>query len=620
MLLLGAAWVGHKIRFRRLRSQAVDLQRRVDERTRALSDEVAERLRAEGELRRLATELDERVRSRTAELEAANRRLAVDVEERRRAERSLAAEKDRLTVTMRSIADGVIATDREGRVLLLNRVAEQICGRPMEQAVGRSLDRLLGRPDRGPDRRADLARQAVAGECAVEAPEGPLVDADGRERLVAMSAAPIHDDEGSVVGSVLVIRDVTERRRIEEELNRSARMGSLAVLAGGIAHDFNNLLTGVFGYVGLAAKQLGRPERARASLQAAEAAIDKARALTGQLLTFTRAGEPTAAPFDLQTALRDSAQLALSGSNVRCELELTADLWPCLGDAHQIAQVIDNLVINARQSMPGGGSIALRASNVSPGEAGGALAPGRYVRFDVEDHGGGIPPGLRERVFEPFFTTKATGTGLGLATAYSIVRRHGGRMDFASTPGGGTTFSVWLPAAADANPGTAAAAGAELAARRGRVLVMDDEAYVREVLAEFLGSEGHAVAVAAHGDEAVALVRAGHLAGRPFDVALLDLTIPAGDDGAQVLVRLRALDPRLRAVASSGYSADPVMSDPARFGFTAALPKPYPLDDLSALLQRLLAADPDPDPHAAGAADRGVGRPSGRLKIRGGPP
>jgi PAS domain S-box-containing protein len=584
-LAFAAIWVSHRLRVGRFRRREEELRKRVDERTRELSDEVDERMRVEAALRHLAGELEERVRVRTTELVDINRQLERDIEDRRRAERSLAAEKDRLAVTLRSIGDGVVATDTDGRVLLMNRVAEQLCGHPLDTIVGKPLAEIHG--DGSCRRQADLARQAIERRLPVESAE--VVSADGTERLVALSAAPIHDDEGTVVGAVLVIRDVTEQRRVEEELKRAERMGSLALLAGGIAHDFNNLLTGVFGYVDLARARLGDPERARGALESAVSTIEKARALTSQLLTFTKAGKPAVAPFDLRGKLKDSARFALSGSNVGCEVEIAEDLWACLGDAHQIAQVIDNLLINARQAMVAGGSISLRARNETvPPEGGDTLAPGRYVRIEVSDQGSGIPPEIRDRVFEPFFTTKPTGTGLGLATAYSIVRRHGGEIDCLSEPNEGTTFRVRLPAAKE--PPRAAAPGKPAAASRtGRILVMDDEEYVRTLAAECLQPLGHEIQVAASGEEAIERFRVFQRKGMPFDLVILDLTVPAGAGGVEVVAELKTLDPRIRAIASSGYSTDPVMADPASYGFLAALPKPYTLDQLVETVSRVLA-------------------------------
>jgi PAS domain S-box-containing protein len=538
-------------------------------------------------LRARAQELAETVQDRTRELRALNEQLEERVVARTR---ELEGEKERLAVTLRSIGDGVVATDVSGRVLLLNRVAEQLTGWELDEAAGRPLREVC--PMLHPESRQpqpDLLEAALAGQAALDLPsEGLLVHRDGGEVRIASSVAPIRDSESRVVGVVLVFRDVTEKHRVEEQLQTAQKLEALGILAGGIAHDFNNLLTGVFGYIDLADRRSADPKSTRDTLAKALAVLRKARGLTGQLLTFSRAGQPVTAPLSLSELLRNSARFAMSGSNVLCEVEIPAHLWSCQGDEQQVDQVIDNLLVNARQAMPQGGTIHLIAENVVvPDDATAPVADGRYVRVTVRDQGTGIPADIRGRVFEPFFTTKPTGTGLGLATAYSIVRKHGGHIEVESTTGMGTTFCVYLPASierarTDATPTPDAARG------HGRILLLDDEEYVRDVASESLKDLGFSVETVSAGEQAVEAYQKALASSQPFDVVILDLTIPGGMGGVAVLSRLRAIRPTVRAIATSGYSGDSVMASPETHGFQGRLTKPYTTAELGEVIARVL--------------------------------
>jgi PAS domain S-box-containing protein len=532
-----------------------ELERRVDERTTALH--------------RLNLELEERVSSRTSEL---------------------AAEKERLAVTLRSIADAVMATDIEGRVVLMNRVAEELTGWSASEAAGRPLKELLPLFDReSREPLPDPTESVLIGGRVLSLPlQAVLVRRDGREILIADSVAPIRDQESRIVGAVLVFRDVTERRRIDEQLQSAEKLEALGILAGGIAHDFNNLLTGVFGYIDLALRRDEDRAKRREILNKALAVLNRARGLTGQLLTFSRSEQPATTPLALGELIKKSVEFALSGANVSCEVSIPDDLWHCRGDERQIDQVVDNLLLNARQAMPAGGRIELTAANVVvPDEAAIPVADGRYVRICVRDRGPGIPSDLRGRIFEPFFTTKSGGTGLGLATSYSIVRKHGGHIEVESEVGRGSVFCVYLPASskpARLQNGTSG----EAARGVGRILVLDDEDYVRDVAREILEGLGYTVECAASGEEALRIYGAAHASPTPFDLVILDLTVPGDMGGVAVLNRMRETNPHVMAIASSGYSADRVMTDPITHGFAGRLTKPYTTEEMGAVVARVL--------------------------------
>ncbi|HET9122364.1 MAG TPA: ATP-binding protein, partial [Acidiferrobacteraceae bacterium] len=509
----------------------------------------------------------------------------VDVDDRRRAEEALAAEKERLLVTLRSIGEGVVTTDIEGRCRLLNPVAERLTGWRQEEALGQALStwfRVFTRDQHAPMDQTFL--HALQGQQVQVTQPLLLEDRAGLQRLVQASAAPIMDG-ARIVGMVLVFRDVTLQTRVEEDFIKHQKLESIGVLAGGIAHDFNNVLTAILGNVSLARLYAEPGSRVTQILGEAERAFWRARDLTHQLLTFAKGGAPVRQTRDIRPVLVESAKLGLAGSNVRSILELAADLWPVDFDEGQISQVVNNLVINAKQAMPEGGSVCLRAVNLSLAQDNEVSLPaGRYVRISVEDEGIGIPKEHLLNIFDPYFTTKQGGSGLGLATAYSIIRRHDGFVRVTSEPGCGARFDVYLPAsghslAAPAEPLSAVSAGG------GRILVMDDEAMVREVAAQLLAHLGYRVEAAANGEQALTLYAEALAAGDRFDAVLLDLTVIGGMGGRECIGHLRALDPGVRAVASSGYSSAGSLADYRQQGFDQVIEKPYDL----AVLARTMA-------------------------------
>ncbi|MFW6108293.1 MAG: ATP-binding protein, partial [bacterium] len=385
-----------------------------------------------------------------------------------------------------------------------------------------------------------------------------------------------------------IITHALERRRAEEEMRRAERLESLGVLAGGIAHDFSNLLTGILGSLTRARKSLLDTPQVAESLVNAEHAARRARGITRQLLALSTGGAPVKTLAPIGDMVRETAAFALSGSNCRCQLDVADDLWAVEADVDQLSQVVQNLVINADQAMPDGGVIEVTARNVPPDEP-GPLRGTRHVELVVRDHGTGIPPRDQARIFDPYFTTKQAGSGLGLAVAHSVVRKHGGRIRVDSQVGAGSTFRVQLPASEAPPPGPPREVP-PAERRPGRILVMDDEPVVRKSARWLLADLGYEVTCAADGAAAVELYQQGLDAGRPFDIAILDLTVPGGMGGLECLRRLRAVAPDVTAIVCSGYSTEPVMADFRRHGFRGVILKPFELEDLDAELQRLLAA------------------------------
>lgn len=505
----------------------------------------------------------------------------------------LHAETERLSVTLRSLADAVVTTDAAGRIVLFNDVAVTLTGRTREAAVGRAFEEVFPFFDSATgEPAASVAAEALAQKAVVESAPGLLIRSpEGQERIISARAAPIHDHVGAVRGTVVVVRDVTEKEKMAEEVLRASKLQSIGVLAGGLAHDFNNMLTAVLGNLSLLGNLSNLPDDSYPLLCEAERGAFRAKELTQYLLTFADGGAPVKQVVEVRELIERTATFALGGSNVQCDYQLAADLWPTEADPNQLAQVIGNVVLNAIEATPNGGSIVVRATNV---HAAPQLPAGEYLCLAVEDRGAGIAPEHLSRIYDPFFTTKKQARGLGLAAAYSIIRRHGGHIAVESNVGLGTTVTLYLPAyplrsaaapvLAPATQDPAEVPGAE---GRHRVLLMDDEESIRRLAGTMLSLLECEVVETADGEAALAAHEAARAEGHPFDVVVMDLTIPGGMGGKEAIRRLRERDPQIRAIVSSGYSNDPVMAQYGAYGFDGVLPKPYLLKDLKRVLREV---------------------------------
>lgn len=568
--------------------------RQTQEHLEQVEDLLAKRIQAEKALQKAKDELEVRVMERTAELREANRQLLIEVKDRMAAEKDLASEKERLAVTLRSIADGVITADTSGRVLLVNAAAEELTGWSQGAALGQPLSRVFHIVRQGTGQIVEDFSQQVLRSGEILSHEGrdlQIVARDGPHKSIALSGAPIRNREGQVVGVAAVFRDITYQKRMEEELFKAQKLESIGILAGGIAHDFNNILSGILLKTQLARMAAKKGRESVSFLESIEEATNRATALTQQLLTFAKGGNPIKKTVLISELLQESANFVLRGSNVRCQLEIAPDLWAVEIDEGQMSQVINNLVINAEQAMANGGTILLRADNleVEDNKQVGELVPGRYVRVEVEDEGIGITPEDLKRVFDPYFTTKPKGHGLGLASTYSIVHRHGGAITVDSVVDKGTTFSFYLPASLTAAPEIRQAADEGISEGSGRILVMDDEEIILDCTGELLKELGYDVSAARDGSEAIEQYEKALREGNPFDVVIVDLTIPGGMGGREAIERLSKIDPQVCAVVTSGYSEDPVMGNYRKYGFSAVLTKPFTLAEMGKTLRVLLA-------------------------------
>jgi PAS domain S-box-containing protein len=559
-------------------------------------------------LRRLAHETSMRY-----DLTVSRERLEEEAKQRARADAEQARGEERLRLFAAAVegaAEGFYIVGLDGRILYVNPAVRAISGREPSSYIGRQVTELHANPAQATDviMPAIMRSGSWAGEVSGRT-------ADGQPLAIWLTASLVRDDAGRPIAMVGVTKDLTEQRRLEEERVRAQKLESIGVLAGGLAHDFNNLLTIILGNLDLARLFAGaNPEVVEALDHAGEAAL-RAGDLTRQLITFSKGGQPVTRVGDIVRTVRETVAFAAAGSNVTCAYELADDLPAVDFDEGQMRQVIHNLVQNAREAMPAGGTLQVCASALQVGEREvHGLQAGRYLCLQFRDRGSGIARAHLPLIFDPYFSTKemdtVKGRGLGLAVSFSIVRNHGGTMTADSSVAEGTTISVYLPesrraaetagaesgggsapAAASAAPAAVPGALPELlpaGAAKGRVLVMDDEQLVLEMAGAVLRRLGYAATLARSAAEAVVQYQIGLDTGRRFDAVILDLTVAGGPGGTETLARLREIDPAVRAALSSGYVDHPAVADWPAAGFAAFIAKPYSIKSFEEALARLL--------------------------------
>jgi PAS domain S-box-containing protein len=545
-----------------LRGHEERLERELAERTRVLRER-------ERQLQSSRDRLEEQVQARTAELSAANAAMQTEIAERRTVQAQLEKSREIFHNIVEQSADGILVVDDQGVTRYANPAAIDLLGSAREDVVD------------CPFRLKHIAEAAA---------EVDLGTREGMRRTAEMRTSGTEWDGRPATR--VTLRDVTARKQMEEELVKAQKLESVGILAGGIAHDFNNILMGVIGNLSFAKMEFESPEIVRQAIEEAEKSASRAKLLTQQLLTFSKGGAPVRRRASVGELLQDAARFVLAGSRSVCRFAIAADLWPAEIDVGQISQVVENLVINADQAMPSGGVVTISAENVTIRARAAArlpfLSPGRYLHIRVSDTGVGIQKEHLQKIFDPYFTTKKHGSGLGLATVYSIVRRHEGLVQVESDVGKGATFTIYLPAS-EAGEVAVENQDRRILKGSGRILLMDDEAVIRRVASRMLASLGYSSTTVEDGAEAVAAYAEAMRGGSPFRAAILDLTVPGGMGGETAVKELLALDPGAVAIVSSGYADGPVIANFADYGFKAVVTKPYDIVDLSRVLGDALA-------------------------------
>ncbi len=516
-----------------------------------------------------------------------------DITERKQAEEKLAAEKERLAVTLRSIGDGVITTDIEGRIVFINKVAEQLTGWSNKDAEGRFSHEVFNIVNEKTGQKCanPVSRVLEFGRIVGLANHTALICKDGALRSIADSGAPIRDMESKIIGVVIVFHDITHEKKMEEELLKVRKLESVGVLAGGIAHDFNNILAAILGNIELAAYRVGEDTKIASLLSNAQKATKRAAKLTQQLLTFSKGGDPVKETTSVSKLISESVDFVLHGSPVSCDYTFPDDLWMVNVDSGQLGQVVQNIVINAKHAMPEGGRIHIRCDNVedAASEALLSLQEGDFIRITIQDTGIGIPQEMIDKVFDPYFTTKQAGSGLGLAICHSIINKHDGHISVQSSPGKGTTFTIYLPVDPSVDIPVAKQRKPGSAVKAARIMVMDDDEIIRTLVQAQLYVLGHETILVADGEQAINKYQELQDGGTPVDLVIMDLTIPGGMGGQEAAQQLLQIDPDAKIIVSSGYSNDPVLASYQEYGFCAAIAKPFDLAELMKSIESTLS-------------------------------
>jgi two-component system, cell cycle sensor histidine kinase and response regulator CckA len=519
--------------------------------------------------------------------------VIVDITERKKAEAALVKSEERFRKFVEQAPVAMAIVGINGKVEFINHKATSVFGYTIEDIP--TLDNWWGQafPTRGTPEElaADWKRRiqkAMTQGQEIKGGEYQVTCKDGTVRTVITSGVPVFDKIFVIFNDITEFKNAeADRLRLEQQIQQNQKLESLGVLAGGIAHDFNNLMGGIFGYIDLSIRA-SKDGKVTSYLSTAANAIDRARGLTAQLLTFAKGGAPVKEITSIAPIIKEATQFALSGSSTSCSFEIAGNLWLCNIDKNQIGQIIDNIVINAHQSMPNGGAISATAVNISLKDKEHLTLPaGDYVKISIKDSGIGIPKEILPRIFDPFFTTKAKGRGLGLATCYSIIKRHSGAIDVESETGKGSTFHIYLPASKDSVLSSKEGPPVNYKGS-GTILLMDDEEIIREAIGEMLNSIGFSVVCKENGREAIDFFTAETRANRKFAGMIFDLTIQGGMGWKDVVKEIRKLNSDIPVFVASGYADDPVMKAPAEYGFTASICKPFTIIELTAMLEKCL--------------------------------
>ena len=512
-----------------------------------------------------------------------------DITSRKETELALRESEERFRIMIEEGSDLIIILEKSGTIIYQSPSIERTLGYGAEEMIGRDIIEFI--------HPGDLRRFVIAYSELLRNPSGvPALEMrvkhhDGSWRVLEIKAKEITRHH-TLKGIIANCRDITDRKKIEEELYKAQKLESLGLLAGGIAHDFNNILTSIIGNIALAKIDIDAESEAFESLTDAEKASYRAKDLTLQLLTFSRGGSPIKKTISLVELIQETIIFTLRGTQIQCDLSIPEDLWLVDVDEGQISQVFNNLIINAIQSMSGDGKIDISARNrvITPMEKRRyPLTPGCYISISIKDYGVGIPEELLQKIFDPYFTTKKDGSGLGLSTVYSIIKNHSGHVEVESQFGHGATFTLFFPISEGKIPEDA---GIPMPAGfgEGKILLMDDDVQVLKVMEKLLSRLGFQVQCSKDGAQAFELFCGAIEDGTPFNLVILDLTIQGGLGGKATMEAIRQVDPEVQAIVASGYSENPVMSEYRKYGFNAVAKKPFQIDELIQIIHSLIRA------------------------------
>lgn len=518
----------------------------------------------------------------------------VDITDLKTIQRNLITEKEYLAVTLRSIGDGVIATDINGCITLFNNIAEELTEWELEEVMDKNIFDIfkIYRED-NLEQCEILIKKLTSQNAVVHNSENILVTKNNSERIISLLGTPIKDLNNNTIGTVIVFRDISEKRRKEQELFRAQKLESVGFLAGGIAHDFNNILSAMLTNISFTRMIVDSgfdPLTIKTRLSDLEKAVIRAKSLTMQLLTFSKGGEPIKKTQNIKDMLLSVASFTLSGTNSSCEFNIDNDLYPVEIDEGQISQVINNIVQNAKEAMPSGGIVKITATNFeSTDNLEIDLTDDKYIHISIQDFGEGISKKIINNIFDPYFSSKKSGSGLGLAVSHSIIRNHNGFITVESKPSKGSTFHIYLPVSKKQIPAEISEkASFNSDPNAGRILVMDDEEIILNIVSDVLEYLNYTVTTTCNGEETIDEYVHSMKAGKKFDVVILDLTIPNGMGGKETIKNLLKIDPNVNAIVSSGYSDDHVMANHEKFGFKGVLTKPYGIEDIKQMLYSIL--------------------------------
>lgn len=558
----------------------------------AILRDITKRKRAERKIKQHQTELEKKVEERTKELRNSNKALKKEIEERKKVEKSLKESETKhrqlyqeFHALLDAVPDLLSFQSPDLMVKWANRRVVDLLNLQPDQIIGRKCYSLW------------FDREEPCPHCPVlRCFESGRIESQeittGKGKIFDMRACPIKNESGDVTGVIAISRNITLQKKIEDELIKSQKLDSVEIMASGIAHNFNNILTAILGNISLAEISC-HDASLKDLLVSIKTAAKRAKDLTAQLLTFSKSGTPIRKISALDRLIQKTADFALSGSNINCVISAEDDLWPVYIDESQISLALQNIINNGVQGMPGGGTINVDCRNFEVQESDPVpLRPEKYVHIIIADEGEGIPNNQMDKIFDPNSTITSNKQGLGLATAYSIIKQHNGQISVESNMDHGTTFHVYLPVAEQESTLRNNEEEIKTVPSNKKILVMDDENMVRNITVKVLEKLGYEVIEARDGNEAAAIYKKEMEEGTPFGLVILDLTIPGGIGGEETLKLLQRIDPQVTAIASSGYTNDPIMTDFGEHGFKEILPKPYSIKILQEKIDSIFKGRP----------------------------